>query len=63
MIKGLSGARLSNLISDNSEIAEDESLSEVVDTSAQSELLSIYDAMNGEVTEEKLQEAIKPSFG
>jgi len=40
---------------DNSEIAEDESLSEVVDTSAQSELLSIYDAMNGEVTEEKLQ--------
>ena len=63
VIKGLSGARLSNLISDNSEIAEDESLSEVVDTSAQSELLSIYDAMNGEVTEEKLQEAIKPSFG
>lgn len=40
---------------DDSEIAEDESLSEVVNSSAQSELLSIYDAMNGEVTEEKLQ--------
>ena len=49
----------SNLYLDDSEIAEDESLSEVVNSSAQSELLSIYDAMNGEVTEEKLQEAIK----
>ena len=53
------GNQTSNFDLDDSEIAEDESLSEVVNSSAQSELLSIYDAMNGEVTEEKLQEAIK----
>ena len=44
------------------EIVEDESLNEVIDSSAEGELNSIYQDLTGEVTEEKLQETIKNVF-